>query len=78
MSEDGNSTHSEYFAEAYVALRLGSRGHRIPHRTQPLAFSYRIKNHIRLEQTITLKITELTVAGYFIPTYVQVTSIKVH
>ena len=40
VSEDGNSTHSEYFAEAYVALRLGFRGHRIPHRTQPLAYSY--------------------------------------
>ena len=48
-------THSEYFTEAYVALRLGFRGHWTPHRTQPLAYSYRIKNHIRLEQTITLK-----------------------
>ena len=71
-------SHPEYFAEAYVALRLGFRGHRIPHRTQPLAYSYCIKNYIRLEQTITLKNTELTVTGYFIPTYIQVTSINVH
>ena len=77
MSEDNKFQHHlNIFAEAYVALRPRARGHRIPCRTQPLAYNYHIKAHIRLEQAIITKYKADSNRIYLVPTYVQVINYK--
>ena len=77
MCEDNKFQHNlNIFAEAYMALRPGARGHRILCRTQPLAYIYHIKAHIRLEQTITTEYRADSNKMYLVPTYVQVTNYK--